>query len=184
MSDDNECPDCGETERRAAGTECANCGHVFPEVTHYWKIHVTFDDAEAIGGESMHGERIGDGPTPGTGLYRIDNIPFFANLRIDDVLVCDESNPDEIPEFVSVHEQSDQPTARVLFADGLTDEEMSTVAETLRQLGSKTERGMQTFWAVALPSDEDKRELAIQVLAAGEDSGVIKMFEVVDDDED
>lgn len=27
----DECPDCGETERRAEGTECANCGHVFPE---------------------------------------------------------------------------------------------------------------------------------------------------------
>lgn len=26
----DQCPDCGETDRRAEGTECSNCGHVFP----------------------------------------------------------------------------------------------------------------------------------------------------------
>lgn len=140
------------------------------------RIHITFDNPELTGfaGESLHAERTGDGPTPGSGLYKLDNIPFFAsNLRLHDVVVCTETS-DAMPEFESVHERSPQPSAWIVFAEGTSDEDMSTVANTLRALGTKTERGMATLWAIALPEDEDKRELALDVLDAGSRTGVLQ----------
>lgn len=139
------------------------------------RIHVTFDKPEEIGvaGESMHGDRKGDGPEPGTGLYEIDNIPFFANnLRLHDVVVCKEE-PGEMPEIVDVHTRGPQPSAWIIFTEGTSDDEQKVVSDTLRKLGSGTERGMATLWAIALPEDEDKRELALDVLDAGTRVGLL-----------
>lgn len=147
------------------------------------RIHITFPNAEEVGmgGESMHAERIGDGPQPLTGLYKIDNIPFFAQLRLDDVVVCSEGD-DTMPEILEVHERGPQPTAWIIFADNMSNEDMSTVAHTLRGLGCKTERGMQTFWAIALPADKAQRGLALDVLDAATTSGVLQ-YEMEEEDE-
>lgn len=140
------------------------------------RIHFTFETPEdiGIGGESMHAERVGDGPRPNTGLYRIDNIPFFAaTLRMADVVVCEEQ-PGEMPEIKEVHERGPQPTAVMVFTDGTSEEDMRFIAASLRELGCDTERGMATLWALALPADDDKRERVLDALDAGTKIGLLQ----------
>jgi hypothetical protein len=86
------------------------------------KIHVVLvDDPEGLTGESMWAEPLGDGH------YKIANIPFHVDhLNYGDVVLCDESDPDQIPEVVTVVTPGNGLTLRVTLAEDELDDDVAT----------------------------------------------------------
>jgi hypothetical protein len=137
-----------------------------PSTPDYVRIHVTFDDPEeaGIGGETMWAERVGD-HAPGVGLYKINNIAYFCNLRLDDVVACSETDPDLIPEFIDVIEPSDRRGVMLLFNPEIPHDQIVGYVNTWREAFSvSTERAVKTAWAAALPADPDMQTNALAAL--------------------
>lgn len=134
------------------------------------RIHVTFDDPEAVGvgGESMWAVREGDGPGPDLGLYRINNLPFFCSLRYDDLVLCRENIYNEeheytqIPEFEEIVESSPNQGGILLFNPEMPEEQRIALVEEFRTSfdDARTERAVATVWAIALPADPAVAEAA------------------------
>lgn len=138
------------------------------QVSDHRSVHVTFADPEESGmaGESVWCIRIGDAVTPGHGLYRVDNIPFFITtpgFSYGAVVMADETRkidlPDSpyhgqpaAPEFVRVVEPADGVTVSVLFHEGLPNPVQLAIVDQLRAAGGEVERAQETFWAMFMPT--------------------------------
>lgn len=134
------------------------------------RIHITFDDPEAagVGGESMWAFREGDGPEPNTGLYRVDNLPFFCSLRYRDLVRCreniwnEEHQYHQIPEFEEIVDRSPYIGGTILFNPEMPEDQRIALMEELRTSFDdlRTERAVATVWAIALPADPAVAEAA------------------------
>lgn len=133
------------------------------------RIHVTFEEGAGFAGESMWA--LPAGPS----LYKVNNIPFFADgINLHDVVRCTEDDPEGLPEIQEVVERSGHRTYQVLFNGEATEEFQLKVAEDLRNLGAHTERAKAEFWVMSASPNEmggGAFEEFEVMLAAHEDAG-------------
>lgn len=118
-----------------------------PTVTDHVKVHVTFPEPhdQPVGGEYMWAK-----PTDVPNQYMIDNIPFFADYGLGDVVVTIET-ADYDHEILTVVQPSGNLTARLLFEAPLPVDVRKEIAESLR-----SHEGVTLEWA-------DDRYLAVSI---------------------
>jgi hypothetical protein len=121
----------------------------------------------------------------GAGLYKLDNIPFFARgLRVGDVFLANAKNDEELL-FSHVVRASDHSTIRVIVFRESTDsrpleERVSILRSTLSQLGCSTELShLPGLIAVDIPPTA-KLSSITQILSDGEATGLWEYEEAAD----
>jgi hypothetical protein len=116
------------------------------------KVHVTFSGANSFAGESLWASPVAGEPEH----YTIDNIPFFAyGLNLGDVVRCVDAG--EHPrEIVAVIRPSGSKTLRVMFEDGIDEEESREIIDDLKSdFDVKIERAMGGLYCISLPPNEN-----------------------------
>jgi hypothetical protein len=115
--------------------------------------------------------------TVGPGLYKLDNIPFFARgLRVGDV-VSANARDDQEPLFSRVVHASDHSTLRVIVFRGSSDvrpleERVSILRSILSKLGCSTELShLPGLVAVDVPASA-KLSSITKMLSDGEAAGL------------
>ena len=111
---------------------------------NFVKVHVTFvhdDDGPPVAGEYIWAIK-----TDTPGQFEINNIPFFADFGLGDVVACEDvrlENGEEYDnEIITVVKPSGNLTTRLFFSTDLTDDQRKQVGEVIRM-----HEGCQTEWA-------------------------------------
>lgn len=89
----------------------------------------------------------------GEGLFRLDNLPWYAyGVSDDDIVEAEPSDMEGMFEFVRVRTPSGNRVVRVIFD---TDEDGTPVLEALRTLGCHWEGATKRFLVVSIPPAAD-----------------------------
>lgn len=149
------------------------------------KIHfdLTGDPDSPVGGESVWAERVGD--VAEGGLFRVDNVPFFARrVCSGDVVVArpvretvrlPEGGTDtvEITRFVRVETSTGKKRYLAALADDVDLEQVRDLTAQLAEFGATVEGGMGLLAVEVVPADA----MAIEdILLEAEEDGVIEVF--------
>ena len=109
------------------------------------KVHVDLPNHWATGGESLWARELG------AHRYRIENVPFYAyDLNFHDVVEARASAPNLKPSVLRVLDRSGHRTIRVIFHDGVTEEDRLARLESLRELQVSFERCNARYFALDL----------------------------------
>lgn len=118
------------------------------------KVHVTYDDADGPGGESLWATRIN------ATTAKLDNIPFFTDdFTLGDLVQIDSEN-----EIVGVIERVARTRhGRYKKARGKEAQQTQwdTVRNHLEQYDIHAESAVPGFFAVAVPNDVSDAQLAV-----------------------
>lgn len=100
------------------------------------KVHVTFANAGEDDGPPVAGEYIWAIKTPTPGHYELNNIPFFADFGLGDVVSTEAvtlpDGTEEDYEITGVVKPSGNLTVRLFFSAALTEEQRKAVGEVIR----------------------------------------------------
>lgn len=111
------------------------------------KVHVTFANAGDDDGPPVSGEYIWALKTDVPGQYELNNIPFFADFGLADIVSAEPCEVDgefyEL-EITGVVKPSGNLTTRLFFSTALTDSQRKQVGEVIRM-----HEGCSTEWANA-----------------------------------
>lgn len=168
------CPGCGQqvaTEKNAKGAEIWSYHDqtppfraLCPASQEYIgvKVHVTFTDDRPT--PRMAGEYLWAKPTDRPHHFALDNVPFFADLAVGDVVRVSMAVPAEkcvhgpdceycrAREVVEVTEPTGHATLRMLFGDDLSVDDRRKVNTTLVDIGlSHVEWADSRLMAVDIP---------------------------------
>lgn len=96
------------------------------------------------------------------GLYRIDNIPFYASIAADDIVVAEYDEDEQMVTCRKIVEYSGNSTVQVV----LLDKSIATndIRDIFSSLGCETEKLNEGYFVINVPADQDymliKRELS------------------------
>ena len=97
---------------------------------NFYKLSVDLKEGwHGFSNETLWGEKVGEG------LYRIDNIPFFANGISDGDIVKAEVSEDGLLKVKEVVERSGQVNCRVIFEDETDEATRKSVLKQLQSFG-------------------------------------------------
>jgi hypothetical protein len=109
------------------------------------KVHVDLPNHWATGGESLWARHLsGD-------RYQIENVPFYAyGLNFGDVVEAKAAAPDFKPSVLRVVERSGHRTIRVIFHDGVTEDDRIARLRSLEDFQVSFERCNERYFALDL----------------------------------
>ena len=91
----------------------------------------------------------------GSGLYELQNIPFYSfDLNVEDVVRCDESFF-QMPVIKDIVSQSGNRTLRVIFSDQATDDFCVNTILTLKEKNISSEKASFKRYMFNIPPDVD-----------------------------
>jgi hypothetical protein len=102
----------------------------------------------------------------GDGLFRVDNVPFYAyGVNIDDIVRAEERGAD-VPVVAEVVRRSGHSTYRIWMEDEAASNEMLAI---LKQGGCYIERADEQLAAIDIPPGPDAELLRRLIFAAREE---------------
>lgn len=110
------------------------------------------------------------------GMFRLDNIPFYARgVSCGDIVAAEESESGPL-RFRAIVEPSMHSTIRVVLAKNCSDrrpivERMSDLREKLKALGCDTEANYPGFFAIDVPPPVKLSEVR-RILSSGCEAGL------------
>lgn len=113
--------------------------------SNFVKVHVTFANAHEEDGPPVAGEYIWAIKTDVPGQYELNNIPFFADFGLGDIVAAEPCVVDGYEydlEITTVVKPSGNLTTRLFFSTDLTDDQRRQVAEVI-----KMHEGCSVEWA-------------------------------------
>ncbi len=143
-----------------------------PESDNYVKILIRFYsdifDEEIV--ETMWAEII----DKNNGLYKIDNIPFYAPLASDDIVFAEYDDIEEVLTFRRTVEYSGNSTIQVVIFE--KDKDTNSVRKVFEDLGCSTEKFKEGYFVIEVLSTMNYQPIKI-ILDELRDSKVIDYAE-------
>lgn len=100
------------------------------------KVHVTFDYDNEEDRPPVAGEYIWAIKTDIPGLYELNNIPFFADFGLGDIVAAEDvvlpDGTEQDLEIICVVKPSGNLTTRLFFSTDLTEAQRGAVAEVIK----------------------------------------------------
>ena len=108
------------------------------------------------------------------GLYKIDNIPFYASVATDDIVFAEYDEAEERLTYRKTVEYSGNSTVQVV----MFDKNIATndIRDIFNSLGCETEKFKEGYFVINVPADLDYKLIKKQ-LTELEDKGIIDYAE-------
>ena len=87
------------------------------------------------------------------GLYKLDNIPFYAGVASGDIVVAEYDQIEKMLAYRYTVEYSGNSTIQVVMMD--TRKDINTIREIFNELGCPSERLNNRYFAMEIPADKD-----------------------------
>ena len=87
------------------------------------------------------------------GLYKIDNIPFYASIAADDIVFAEYDEDEERLTYRKTIEYSGNSTVQVI----MLDKSIATndIRDTFNSLGCETEKFKEGYFVINVPANQD-----------------------------
>lgn len=108
------------------------------------------------------------------GLYKLDNIPFYAPVASDDIVHAEYDEQEKMLTYKSTIKPSGNSTIQVILMDERTD--IESIREFFRTLGCKSEKLTNKYFVMEVSSDMEYRNIKIE-LDKLEEQGYIEYAE-------
>lgn len=110
------------------------------------------------------------------GLYKIDNIPFYASIACGDIVFAEYDHTEQMLTYRKTVEPSGTSTIQVVIVDKrvITND----IREMFNALGCQSEKFQEGYFVLAVPADTDYKPIQ-EKLYELRDQGVIDYAEPV-----
>lgn len=108
------------------------------------------------------------------GLYKIDNIPFYASIAADDIVLAAYDEIEQMLTYRKTVEYSGNSTVQVV----LLDKNIVTndIRDILHSLGCETEKLKEGYFVINVPSTQDYTPIKNELMEM-EKNGIIEYAE-------
>lgn len=108
------------------------------------------------------------------GLYKLDNIPFYASVASDDVVFAEYNESEQMLTYRDTFEYSGNSTIQVVLMD--TTKDINTIRDIFKELGCLSEKLNDRYFAMEILAKNDYSPIK-QKLKELEENGVISYAE-------
>ena len=108
------------------------------------------------------------------GLYKLDNIPFYAPVASDDIVFAVYDETEHMLIYQKTVEYSGNSTIQVVLMETTSD--ISNICDRLKEFGCLAEKLNDRYFAMEVPADKDYVPIK-QLLGELENEGIISYAE-------
>lgn len=108
------------------------------------------------------------------GLYKLDNIPYYAPLASDDIIFAEYDETEQSLTYRKTIKHSGNSTVQVVLLD--TTKNINTIRETFTELACSSEKLNDRYFVMEIPADKEYKTIR-QKLTELENAGVISYAE-------
>jgi len=108
------------------------------------------------------------------GLYKIDNIPFYASITSGDIVFAEYDNDEKMLTYRETVEYSDNSIVQVVILD--KNVVTNDIRDIFKSLGCSSEKAKEGYFVLEIPADKDYAPIR-ERLNALEDKGTIAYAE-------
>lgn len=95
------------------------------------------------------------------GLYKLENIPFYAPLASDDIVFAEFDEDEQMLTYRETIEYSGNSTIQVVLMDKSKD--INTIRELFKDLGCITEKLNDNYFSMEVPAKVDYKNIKIKL---------------------